>query len=286
VTLNAQDHRDNAKARNTFNEAVKTKAKHEEIMSEHDYKQMVMELLASLETGDSKPLSTINPSRYIQHNLGAGDGVQGFAELMRRLPPGSARARPVRVFQDGDFVFAHTEYDFFGPKIGFDIFRFEAGQIVEHWDNLQAAEPANISGHTMTDGPTESQDRDQTERNKTLVRRFMEEVIVKGQTEQRAGYYDGDHYLQHSPLFGDGVSGLWRGLDTLAAQGITASFDRVHRVLGEGNFVLVVSEGVLSGQPAAFYDLFRVENSKIAEHWDTVETIPPPAAWKNSNGKF
>jgi hypothetical protein len=43
---------------------------------------------------------------------------------------------PVRVFQDSDFVFAHTEYDFFGPKIGFDIFRFEEGLIVEHWDNL------------------------------------------------------------------------------------------------------------------------------------------------------
>jgi predicted SnoaL-like aldol condensation-catalyzing enzyme len=44
---------------------------------------------------------------------------------------------PIRVFQDGDFVFAHTEYDFFGPKIGFDIFRFEKGLIVEPWDNLQ-----------------------------------------------------------------------------------------------------------------------------------------------------
>ena len=44
---------------------------------------------------------------------------------------------PIRVFQDRDFVFARTEYDFFGPKIGFDIFRFEEGLIVEPWDNLQ-----------------------------------------------------------------------------------------------------------------------------------------------------
>jgi predicted SnoaL-like aldol condensation-catalyzing enzyme len=42
---------------------------------------------------------------------------------------------PIRVFQDDDFVFAQTEYDFFGPKIGFDIFRFEEGLIVEHWDS-------------------------------------------------------------------------------------------------------------------------------------------------------
>jgi hypothetical protein len=32
------------------------------------------------------------------------------------------------VFEDGDFVFAHTDYDFFGPKIGFDVFRFENGR--------------------------------------------------------------------------------------------------------------------------------------------------------------
>lgn len=42
-----------------------------------------------------------------------------------------------RVFEDGDYVFAHSDYNFFGPKIGFDIFRFENGKIVEHWDNLQ-----------------------------------------------------------------------------------------------------------------------------------------------------
>jgi predicted SnoaL-like aldol condensation-catalyzing enzyme len=57
-------------------------------------------------------------------------------------------------------------------------------------------------------------------------------------------------------------------------------------VLGEGDFVLVVSEGSISGQPTAFYDLLRIENGKIAEHWDVVETIPPESEWKNRNGKF
>ncbi|MBB5539121.1 hypothetical protein [Rhizobium giardinii] len=41
------------------------------------------------------------------------------------------------VFQVGDLVFAHTDYNFFELKIGFDIFRFKNGKIVEHWDNLQ-----------------------------------------------------------------------------------------------------------------------------------------------------
>jgi len=57
-------------------------------------------------------------------------------------------------------------------------------------------------------------------------------------------------------------------------------------VLGEGNFVLVVSEGSLADNHSSFYDLFRVADGKIAEHWDTIETIPPREVWKNDNGKF
>jgi predicted SnoaL-like aldol condensation-catalyzing enzyme len=32
--------------------------------------------------------------------------------------------------------------------------------------------------------------------------------------------------------------------------------------------------------------LFRVKNGKLAEHWDTLETIPPKHERKNTNGKF
>ncbi len=82
----------------------------------------VVALISSIESGDHAPVGYINPSKYIQHNLGVKDGLQGFGEVMALLPEGSARASVKRVFEDGEFVFAHTEYNFFGPKIGFDIF--------------------------------------------------------------------------------------------------------------------------------------------------------------------
>jgi predicted SnoaL-like aldol condensation-catalyzing enzyme len=72
----------------------------------------------------------------------------------------------------------------------------------------------------------------------------------------------------------------------MATQGITLNYHRIHTVLGEGNFVLVVSEGELGSKHSSFFDLFRVEHGKIAEHWDTIETIPPRDQWKNQNGKF
>ena len=63
-------------------------------------------------------------------------------------------------------------------------------------------------------------------------------------------------------------------------------YHEIHNVLGEGNFVLVVSEGKFAGENTSFYDLFRVENNKIAEHWDVIETILAEDQHMNDNGKF
>ena len=52
-------------------------------------------------------------------------------------------------------------------------------------------------------------------------------------------------------------------------------YDRLHRLLAEGNFVLSVSEGFLNGVHSSFYDLYRIANGKLVEHWDTTEAIPP-----------
>jgi predicted SnoaL-like aldol condensation-catalyzing enzyme len=249
-------------------------------------KQRIVDLLKSIETGAHEPASAIDPDRYIQHNLGVADGLAGFGALMSQLPPGSARVNVVRAFEDGEFVFTHTDYDFFGPKIGFDVFRFENGRVVEHWDNLQATAGPNPSGRSMIDGPVEASDRDRTEENKALVRRFVEEILVGGQMQRLAGYFDGDAYLQHNPQVADGLGGLGAAIQAMAEAGVAMRYDRIHHVLGEGDFVLVVSEGAFAGRHTSFYDLFRVENGRIAEHWDTIEAIPPREEWKNDNGKF
>lgn len=249
-------------------------------------KEKVVSLLKSIETGAIEPVSYINPNKYIQHNLGVADGLAGFGALLQALPPNSAKVNTVRAFQDGDFVFTHTEYNFFGPKIGFDIFRFEDGKIVEHWDNLQETAKPNPSGHTMIDGTTELKDLNRTEANKNLVRAFVDDILVNGRMEKLAGYYDGDNYIQHNPMIPDKVSGLGAVLGELAKQGIFLKYDKIHRVLGQGNFVLVVSEGHFGKDHNAFYDLFRVENGKIAEHWDVIEKMTPKENWKNNNGKF
>ncbi|PSW06766.1 nuclear transport factor 2 family protein [Photobacterium lipolyticum] len=251
-------------------------------------KDKAVALLNSIETGDKEAISYVNPDQYIQHNLAVGDGLAGFGAVLQALPEGSAKVDVKRAFQDGDYVFTHTDYNFFGPKVGFDVFRFENGLIVEHWDNLAEKVGPNPSSRTQLDGPTKVSDLDKTEENKVLVADFVDTILVKGDFEQLGRFIDdGDaNYLQHNTNIADGLSGLGKALEEMAKQGIKMVYTQNHIVLGEGNFVLSISEGSFAGEHVSFYDLFRIENSKIVEHWDTIEPIPAKDAWKNNNGKF
>ncbi|MDK9778418.1 MULTISPECIES: hypothetical protein [unclassified Vibrio] len=245
-------------------------------------------VISSIETGDQTAISYINPNKYIQHNLAVADGLAGFGEVMKMLPEGSAKAKVIRTIQDGDYVALHTEYDFFGPKAGFDIFRFEDGLIVEHWDNLQDVAKPNPSGRTQFDGATEITDVNKTDENKAIVSDFVQTILMKGDMSQISkfiGEKDSD-YIQHNVAVADGLSGLSVALKQLAEAGMPMMYSKNHLILGEGNFVLSVSEGQFMNQHVAFYDLFRVDNGKIVEHWDTIEAIPPKSEWKNGNGKF
>jgi len=251
-----------------------------------NYKSQVAALLKSIETGDKSTIAFINPTKYIQHNLGVADGLEGFGAVLHALPAGSAKANVVRVFQEGDFVFAHTEYNFFGPKIGFDIFRFEDGKIVEHWDNMIAVQPKNPSGRTQTDGVSEVSDLDKTAANKAVIARFVDDILLNHK-HNFTDYISTTEYLQHNPAVADGLEGFGAALKYFAEHGLVMEYSKLHQIHAEGNFVLTVCEGKFGkGEATSFYDLFRLADGKIVEHWDVIETIAPQAEWKNTNGKF
>ena len=252
-------------------------------------KEKAVALINSFNTGDQEPISYINPNKYIQHNLAIGDGLAGFGEIVKNAPPQGFKANIVRAFQDGDYVVLHNEYDFFGPKAGFDVFRFEDGKIVEHWDNLSEITPPNPSGRTQFDGAMNITDKEKTEANKQLVGNFVKDVLQGGQVDKLTTYINPNKYIQHNSGIADGLDGLGAALKYFAENGYVMKYDKIHKVLGEGNFVLTMSEGKFGkgeGEPSSFYDLFRVENGQIVEHWDIIETILPKSEWKNNNGKF
>ena len=249
-------------------------------------KEQICALLKGIETGDPEAVAVVNQDKYIQHNPETHEGSEGLAALFKRLSKTSPRVNIVRVFADGDYVFAHTEYDFSTRRIGFEVFRFEEERAVEHWDNIQPRQGPNPSGHSMVDGPTEATELDRTEANRRFVREFIEDVLVARRAHRLAHYIDTERFTQHNPELEDGSGALKAQLEAVSAGRPVVEYERLHRVLAEGSFVLSVGEGFLAGVHSSLYDLFRIDCGKLVEHWDTIEAVPAPSQWKNENGKF
>lgn len=249
-------------------------------------KNKIHALLKGIETGDPASVDVVNQDKYIQHNPQTLEGGEGLAALFKRLSKTSPRVNIVRIFSDGDFVFGHAEYDFSSSRIGFEVFRFEGEKTVEHWDNIQTRKGPNPSGRSMVDGPSDVRDLDKTEDHRALIKRFLKIVLINRQFDELQSFVS-EKYIEHNPYISDGLSALHKALSQTDANAQPAiNYEKAHRVLAEGNFVLSVCEGHRDGEHTSFYDLFRIEDSKIVEHWDTTEKVAPRSEWKNNNGKF
>lgn len=164
-------------------------------------------LLKSIETGDPEPVAVVNEAKYIQHNPQTHEVSEGLAALFKRLSETSPRVNVVRAFEDGDYVFGHTEYDFATRRIGFEVFRFEDGQAVEHWDNIQPRLGPNASGHSMVDGSVEAENLVLTETNRAQVYDFVETVLIGGSLDRLGEYVDAG-LIEHNPCLSDGIASL------------------------------------------------------------------------------
>lgn len=221
---------------------------------------------------------------YRQHSTLAADGPAALRELVAGLPDGF-RYEGARVIADGDLVALHGTYHGFGPDplVAFDVFRVEDGKLAEHWDALTPLVTDTASGRSQTDGASEVSDRDKTEANRGLVTEFAEKVLVGADYSVLTDYISTETYLQHNPEAADGLDGFGAAAAKWAEEGKNLVYKTVHKVVADGDFVLLQSEGEF-GVPVAYYDLFRVADGKIVEHWDVINPIP--AELPHANGVF
>jgi hypothetical protein len=84
---------------------------------------------------------------------------------------------------------------------------------------------------------------------------YMDDLL-NGRRDKFPGYFDGN----------SGLTGLADGLHALAAQGLAVNYERVHKPLGEGEFVLLVSEGTFGERSISCYDLYRIQ-------WNDCQTL-------------
>ncbi|MFC3899217.1 nuclear transport factor 2 family protein [Lentzea rhizosphaerae] len=247
-------------------------------------KELVLKAAGEL-FGDKDPSAVDRwvAADYRQHSSLAADGPEALRGLVASLPS-DFRYELARVIADGDLVALHGIYHGFAPEplVAFDLFRVADGKLAEHWDALTPVVSETASGRSQTDGPQAPSSAD-TEQSRALVAEFAQRVLQDADYSVLTDYISTETYLQHNPEAADGLDGFGAAAGKWAAEGKNLVYKTVHQVVAEGDLVLLQSEGEF-GEPVAYWDLFRVQDGKIVEHWDVI--APIPASLPHSNGLF
>ncbi|WGL60274.1 hypothetical protein QEJ31_01470 [Pigmentibacter sp. JX0631] len=229
-----------------------------------DQKKIVFELLKSVETKDPKSIQNIDEKKFKENNYRVRDSIKGFNKIHKKLPNSPIKVNTIRVFEDKNFVFAHTDYIFKGPQVGIDIFRFENSKIVEHWGGLeQKVDKKNSTGNTQIDGSKEIKDLKKTDANKKIILEYIQTVLINQKISSIKKWIDPKNYIQHSAIIENEFS--------ISKKNI--KYNDIDNILGEGNFVLAISQGDMACEEYTFYDLFRLDKGKIVEHWDVIQKM-------------
>lgn len=222
----------------------------------------------SIGQGDIAFAEQVLADDYIQHSPGMKPGKAGVIEAlqyMKQLPRPAATSTPfMRLIADGDYVVTNLCFDWGGQrKAVVDVFRFENDKVAEHWDAAEDAPAVTANGNPIMDGPMPIEDSIPMVANKSIVSTFYELGFVKRHLGDLSRFVSPD-LIQHNPAIANGLAGLASYLDEKAN---SLTIDQVHRVIGESDFVVVQASGWFERKATMFYDIFRLSDGKIVEHW-------------------
>jgi steroid delta-isomerase-like uncharacterized protein len=123
-----------------------------------------------------------------------------------------------------------------------------------------------------------------TEANKALIRSYYEEMWNKHQPSA-ADRFVATNFIEHNPRLPQGLAGRKQFVTTVLAA-FSDYHGEVQELVAEGEKVVSrvqwtgTQDGPYQGRPAtgnklvfSTADFFRIENGKIAEHWDVVDTL-------------
>lgn len=224
---------------------------------------------------DNRALELYFSPKYIEHSPLVADGLLGLKELLANNPNLDYKVSRVLANDDG-LVALHGRFVGLAenPLVGFDIYRVENGKIVEHWDGLVPEQLKNASGRSQLDGPVEVDASANSEVNSQLVKKFFTETLIGEDYSGFKRFGDGYSFFQHSPDIADGADEVIQFLEQLKVDGSGLHYDKIHRVVADGQFVLTHSEGSIAGVCHAYFELWRVENNCIIELWDAISAVP------------
>ncbi len=120
--------------------------------------------------------------------------------------------------------------------------------------------------------------------NKELVLKFYEEVFNGWDTSHLEDYVS-NHYKQHNPTVADGIEGFRTFLDKFLSM---KPHMKISKIICEDDIVVVFFQCTMgvNGMINKVFDMYRIENGKLAEHWDCVMHDIGDMECAHTNGQF
>jgi len=230
-----------------------------------------------LAMGDAQLANTLIQDNYVQHSPLVETGKSGFLkflEMLKKLPQPSEPSVPFfRTIAQGNLVAVHIGIEFMGQqKAVVDLFRIEDGQLAEHWDASEDVPDARCNPLPMVEGPVCIEDQDLTDSNARIVRSFTEKVLIAG--EDLWLQYMSPDLIQHHPDLSNGIS-------SLPDYSMECKTNSLHQVIAEGNFVVTQAQATIQHRDFVLYNVYRLHEGVIVEHWSVKQPIPTEMAHSN-----
>jgi predicted SnoaL-like aldol condensation-catalyzing enzyme len=178
---------------------------------------------------------------------------------VKQMPKTENPKKPfMRFISEGNFVAVHSQIEFMGKENAVvDLYRIENGLISEHWDAVQEI----VDYVPKVVGTVELNNQEKSSVNKKIVEDFVKQVLI-------------DKHFDKSTEF---IS------DNLDKSKFEIDYDNLHmhRLISEQNFVLTQLEVEIKGSRFVQYDIYRLSNGLIVEHWSVKQMIPEKMAHSN-----
>jgi predicted SnoaL-like aldol condensation-catalyzing enzyme len=242
---------------------------------------------------------------YIQHNPNVNTGRAGFVEFFSKFSkpknpiPDKLDNPPVVMGAKGDFVWLIFETEQKDPRDAsgattyhsnsFDLLRIQNGKVQEHWDSaMKMPGSGSIKTGVSPKPPMEwnlgkrSKEEDET---LALATEELKDMLQYGHLELADKTMD-PGYVQHNPNVPQGRDGFKAFMSRRPGrqpQEIKAEWPNPPALtLIDGPYSVMMWDRMAKDpdDPSKMYtwnhyDVVRMENGKIKEHWDEATVAPP-----------
>jgi predicted SnoaL-like aldol condensation-catalyzing enzyme len=239
---------------------------------------------------------------YIQHNPNINTGRAAFVEVFGKRPPvnpipAKMENPPVAMGAKGDYVWLIWEREDKDPRNPentyhyntFDVIRLENGKVQEHWDSAQKTAASGSVNFGVVPKPPMQWNTGKLSAEETksiaMATEELKDMLQYGHLELADKTMD-PGYIQHNPNVPQGRDGFKQFMGRVPGrtpQDIKPEWKNAPVLtLANGPYVFMMWDRIAKdpADPSKeytwnHYDVVRVENGLIKEHWDEARIAAP-----------